>query len=169
MKIAITIKTHIYLYYFNSFVRFSFPGYPTIPSLTGRLQQKWIVYNCKGACISIFKIAFSLPLLNVHVFVVVVKYFLKYTTRSMHYLRAHRAHKEGIFLFLLYISFAHFCVLCMSENFFAFKYEMYAFHSVMVYHERTSELKVIYRPNLESRQKELFSAFPVSMHIFSIR
>ena len=79
----------------------------------------------------------------------------------MHYHRAHRTYEEGIFRLLLYISFAHFCVLCMSENFFAFKYKIYAYPHVMVYHEQTSKLKVIYRPNLERKQKEPFSALPV--------
>ena len=79
----------------------------------------------------------------------------------MHYHRAHRTYEEGIFRLLLYISFAHFCVLCMSENFFAFKYKIYAYPHVMVYHEQTFKLKVIYRPNLERKQKIPFSAFPV--------
>ena len=79
----------------------------------------------------------------------------------MHYHRARRTYEEGIFRLLLYISIAHFCVLCMSENFFAFKYKIYAYPHVMVYHEQTSKLKVIYRPNLERKQKEPFSALPV--------
>ena len=79
----------------------------------------------------------------------------------MHYHRAHRTYEEGIFRLLLYISFAHFCVLCMSENFFAVEYWIYAYPHVMVYHEQTSKLKVIYRPNLERKQKKPFSALPV--------